>query len=72
MYTITDFLSQQVNWSPGEDRKRVAHALIVVEKLVEPAVYEKTRDVELILIEALRGRRVRGAKSNEIFPSGIG
>ncbi len=57
MYTITDFLSQQADWSPGEDRKRVAHALIVVEKFVEPAVYEKTRDVGLILIEALRGRR---------------
>ena len=57
MYKITRFLSQQTDWSLDEDRKRVTHALTIVEKLVEPAIYEKARDVGLIVIEASRGGR---------------
>jgi hypothetical protein len=57
MYKITRFLSQQTDWSLDEDWKRVTHALTIVEKLVEPAIYEKARDVGLIVIEASRGGR---------------
>jgi hypothetical protein len=54
MYKITRFLSQQTDWSLDEDRKRVTHALTIVEKLVEPAIYEKACDVGLIVTEASR------------------
>jgi hypothetical protein len=57
MYKITRFLSQQTDQSLDEDWKRVTHALTIVEKLVEPAIYEKARDVGLIVIEASRGGR---------------
>jgi hypothetical protein len=56
IYKITGFLSQQADWSLDEDRKRVAHALTLAEKLVDPAVYEKACEVGLIVIEASRGR----------------
>ena len=42
--------------------RELTHALAVVEKSVEPAVYQKTRDVGLILTEASRGSDMRGAK----------
>jgi hypothetical protein len=51
--SLVSFLN---DWSLDEDRKRVAHALTIAEKLVEPTVYEKACDVGLIVIEASRGR----------------
>ena len=56
IYKITGFLSQQADWSLDEDRKRVAHALTIAEKLVDPAVYQKACEVGLIVIEASRSR----------------
>jgi hypothetical protein len=56
IYKITSFLSNQADWSLDEDRKRVAHALTLAEKLVDPAVYEKACEVGLIFIEASRSR----------------
>ena len=56
IYKITGFLSQQADWSLDEDRKRVAHALTLAEKLVDPAVYEKACGVGMIVIEASRSR----------------
>jgi hypothetical protein len=56
IYKITGFLSQHADWSLDEDRKRVAHALTLAEKFVDPAVYEKAREVGLVVIEASRGK----------------
>jgi hypothetical protein len=56
IYKLTEFLSQQADWSLAEDRERVAHALILAEKLADPVVYEKACEVGLIVIEASRSR----------------
>jgi hypothetical protein len=56
IYKVTGFLSQQGDWSLDEDRKRVAHALTLAEKLVDRAVYKKACEVGLIFIEASRSR----------------
>jgi hypothetical protein len=52
---VTNFLCRQADWSFIEDRKRLAHALTVVQRVSEPAVYEKARDVALSLSRASRG-----------------
>jgi hypothetical protein len=56
IYEITGFLSKRADWSLDKDRKRVAHALTLAEKLVDPAVYKKACEVGPIFIEASRSR----------------
>jgi len=56
---VTNFLCKQGDWSLAEDRQRVAHALTVVEKMIESAAYERAKDIALGIGQAInRGGRV--------------
>jgi hypothetical protein len=57
---ITNFLAEQSDRNPSEDRRRVAHALSAVEKISDRRVSERARDIGLSIGRTINAARKRG------------
>jgi len=59
---VTNFLCKQGDWSLGQDRKRVAHALMAVERITDRTSYERAKDIALSIGRAINDGQMRGVR----------
>ena len=56
---VSNFLCTQRDWTLGEERKRLAHALMVVERITDRVSYERAKDTALDIGRAIKdGQRL--------------
>jgi hypothetical protein len=59
---VTNFLCRQSDWTLGEDRKRIAHALTIVERITDRVAYERAKDVALGIGRAINDGQMTGVR----------